>query len=177
MFKKLCLFLTHYIKKLLNYKGNYEDGLYHDTDSCDETELTSFMNEHTENVIHPYKEEACVIFHNNFKYNRLATSSPPESPVGSPSNSPIPENEGNENTDIFPVNFPSNNDQEDIQDVEHENIQLDISKKPSTKPPDFLSSNLVEMLPDNKSNDDNDNDNDDNTSNGSSDIFQDSLEI
>lgn len=73
---KKCLFITHCF---MNNRGDREDGLYSDKDSQDETELTNILND---NIIHPYKEDNAVIFHQNgdaYNYNCLPNFSPVES--------------------------------------------------------------------------------------------------
>ena len=90
MIKKICICFTNYIKKKLKYKGDSIDGLYNHNDSNDETELINMLS--CDNIIHPFVDDACVIFNNN-RYSKLATSpSPPSSPPPSspPPSSPPP---------------------------------------------------------------------------------------
>ena len=104
MLKNMCQFLTSGFLKLVNIisdgckstntskfrdcvnklfknnKGDKVDGLYNEYDCKDETELVSILNN---NIIHPYKEDSCVIFHNEnddkYRYDRLPSVSPPQS--------------------------------------------------------------------------------------------------
>ncbi len=86
MLKKLYLSLTICFRSILRIKGDNIDGIYYNKDSQDETELVSFLGNSIfsdENIIHPYQEDAHVIFYpgnkgnkgnKSYKYNKLANS-------------------------------------------------------------------------------------------------------
>ena len=156
MIKQLCILITDFLKKLFNYRGNYEDGLYDNEDCTDETELTRFIDD-PDNVIHPYKDDNCVIFHNKLKYNKL-----PQTCYSSTSGS-----SDDDNLEVSTIN-PLPND--------HTNISPD-----DGLPSDLLMSDNNFIVFDDDEGICNDINNDvngeDNVSEASLDVFQDSLEI
>ena len=149
MFKRMCQYLTNFfvniskkinkrfnsrrqnrnniLKKIFRWNGDYHDGLYQDNDSRDETELVGILN--NMDIIHPYKEDSCVIFHNNsnnYKYDRLPSISPDnlidlneenEEDHNNEDNQDNDDNDDNKDTDnnvnnhnIDLINFSKNND-------------------------------------------------------------------
>ena len=174
MIKQLCIIISNYFKKIFNYKGNYEDGPYDNGDSNDETELTCFIEE-PDKVIHPYNEEACVIFHNKLKYNKLAQTSGSLSPIS---------NEDEADGDNNDISHLENDGLEKYSNVcntdiiEHVNIVSGLTEDLLVTVNDFIVFNNSENNSENNSKTEiKHDDDDDNVSNTSLDVFEDSLEI